>query len=90
MLKRKQSRLLTKSGKGNIDKKLTRRENAFVEEMAQPKVLSQSQAARDAGYAPKSARQAASKNMTKPYIFEGIEKRKAEIHNSPPSHLRQY
>lgn len=60
-------------------KKLNRRQIAFVEEMAKPKPKSATQAAKDAGYSPKTAGVIATEILQKPYILEAIEKRKAEV-----------
>jgi len=58
---------------------LTNREEAFVEEMVNPETKSGAEAARKAGYSPKTARQAASENLTKPHILKAIAKRRAEL-----------
>jgi Terminase small subunit len=64
-------------------RKLSLRENRFVEAMANPEVKSAAEAARRAGYSEKSARFIAYKTLAKVYISEAIERRKrrAIIHS---------
>lgn len=59
--------------------KLTKRQQRFVEAVADPNVKSNAEAARRAGYSPKTAGEIAKENLQKPYIFEAIEKRKARL-----------
>ncbi len=57
-------------------KKLSVKEKRFIEQMANPAVKSQTQAAKNAGYSVKNAKQIANENLTKPYILDAIQKRK--------------
>lgn len=59
-------------------RKPTKKQEKFVEEMANPNTKSQAEAARKAGYSPKRAKQTASENVTKSYLLERIEQRKKE------------
>lgn len=60
-------------------RRLTKREEKFVEAMADPNVLSQRAAAKKAGYSENTASETAYENLKKPHIVEAIEKRKAEV-----------
>lgn len=60
-------------------KKLTEREQRFVEKMTDPSVKSARQAAIEAGYSDKNAASIAYQNSIKLHISEAIEKRKAEV-----------
>lgn len=60
-------------------RKLTKRQQKFVEAVADPKVKSNTEAAKRAGYSKRTAAQIAEENLRKPEIFEAIEKRKAKL-----------
>lgn len=57
-------------------KKLTIQQERFVEAMAHPRTKSQTEAAIKAGYSPKTAKEMASENLTKPHILDAIYERK--------------
>lgn len=59
-------------------RKLTNREEKFVEEMANPQTKSAAEAARKAGYSTRSARELARKALTKVDVLQQIEQRKLE------------
>ena len=61
-------------------KKLTRKQQAFIDQYLQ--CFNASEAARRAGYSPKSARQTGSDLLAIPYISEQIQARMAEVHMS--------
>lgn len=61
-----------------MEKKLTKKEEVFVEAIANPAVSSNTQAALLAGYSENTACAIANENLNKPYIQTAIEKRKAE------------
>lgn len=60
-------------------RKLTKRQQKFVETASDPNIKSNTEAARRAGYSKHTAREAAVENLAKPHIFEAIEKRKAKL-----------
>ena len=57
-------------------KPLTKKQEAFIEAMADPTVKSQTEAAKRVGYSPKTARVIASQNLTKLNIYQPILERK--------------
>lgn len=60
-----------------MERKLTTRQQRFVNELANPKNKSQAEAARKAGYSKKTAKQIASENLTKPYLSSAFAERRA-------------
>lgn len=70
--------------------KLTKRQEKFVAAAADPNVKSYTEAAKIAGYSPKTAGAIAGENLQKPEIFEAIEKRKkilAELAQVTDQHI---
>jgi len=66
--------------------KLTKKQRVFVDEYLV--CFNASQAAKNAGYKAKNARQTGHENLTKPYIKSEIECRLAEIHMSSEEALK--
>lgn len=74
-MEKKPSKLLT-SRKSD---KFTDRQERFIEKMADPSIKSKAEAAREAGYSPNGAKQAAAILLTNIDLCEAIEKRKADL-----------
>jgi hypothetical protein len=79
-----------KPAEGQETPKLTKRQEQFVVAAADPHVKSNTEAAKIAGYSPKTASSIAEENLRKPEIFGAIEKRKrmlAELAQVTDQHI---